>query len=79
MNVYTCKFISAYGFCVDFLIVAANSEEEACHTAMKCKQGWLYYYESETTGYLHKKIKLLPNVTADVDESQILDENDYEE
>lgn len=45
---------------------------------MNCGQGWLYYYGSET-GYLHKKIKLLPNVTADVDESQILDENDYEE
>lgn len=43
MNVYTCKFTSAYGFCVGFLIVAANSEEEACHTAMRCKQGWLYY------------------------------------
>lgn len=37
MNVYTCKFTSSYGFCVGFLIVAANSEEEACHTAMKCK------------------------------------------
>lgn len=76
MNVYTCKFPSAYGFCVSFLIVAANSEEEACHTAMKCKQDWLYYYGSD---YLRKKIRLLPNVTADVDESQILDENDYEE
>lgn len=78
MKVYACRFVSAYGFYVGFLIVAANSEEEACHTAMKCKQGWLYYYEFET-GYLHKKIKLLPNVTADVDESQILDFNDYEE
>ena len=47
MNVYTCKFNNAYGFCVDFLIVAANSEEEACQAAMNCGQGWLYYYESE--------------------------------
>ena len=78
MKVYTCKFTSPYGFCVGFLIVAANSEEEAYHTAMKFKQGWLYYYEFEI-GYLHKKIRLLPNVTADVDKSQILDENDYEE
>ena len=74
MNVYTCKFTSAYGFSVGFVVVAANSEKEACHTAMNCGQGWLYYYESEA-GYLHKKIRLLPNVTADVDESQIL----YEE
>lgn len=78
MKVYTCRFTSAYGFCVCLIVVAANSEEEACHTAMKCGQGWLYYYESET-GCLHKKIRLLPNVTADVDESQILDENYYEE
>lgn len=78
MNVYTCKFISAYGFCVGFLVVAANSEEEACHTAMKCGQGWFYYYES-VTGYLHKKIRLLPNVTADVDEPQILYEDFLED
>lgn len=78
MNVYTCKFINAYEICVCFLVVAANSEEEACHTAMKCGQGWLYYYESET-GCLHKKIRLLPNVTADVDESQILYEDCFEE
>ena len=78
MKVYTCRFTSAYGFCVGFLIVAAKSEEEACHTAMNYGQGWFYFYESEA-GYLHKKIRLLPNVTADVDESQILDENDYEE
>lgn len=75
MKVYTCRFTSAYGFSVGLIVVAANSEEEACHTAMKYGQGWLYYYESET-GCLHKKIRLLPNVTADVDESQILD---YEE
>ena len=72
MNVYTCRISSVYGFCVDLIVVAANSEEEACHTAMKCRQGWLYYYESET-GSLHKKIRLLPNVTADVDKPQILD------
>lgn len=78
MNVYTCKFISAYGYYVCLIVVAANSVEEACHTAMKCGQGWLYYYESET-GCLHKKIRLLPNVTADVDKPQILDEDCFEE
>lgn len=78
MNVYTCKFTNAYGFSVCFMVVAANSEEEACHTAMKYGQGWLYYYESEA-GYLHKKIRLLPNVTADVDNPQILYEDHYEE
>lgn len=78
MKVYTCRFTSAYGFCVGFLIVAAKSEEEACHTAMKCGQGWLYYYES-VAGCLHKKIRLLPNVTADVETPQILAEDDYEE
>ena len=54
MKVYTCKFNNAYGFCVDFLIVAANSEKEACQAAMNCGQGWLYYYESEVV-CLHKK------------------------
>lgn len=54
MNVYTCKFTSVYGFYVGLIVVAANSVEEACQTAMKCKQGWLYYYESEI-GYLLKK------------------------
>lgn len=78
MKVYTCKFTSAYGFCVCLIVVAANSEEEAFHTAMKCGQGWLYYYKSET-GCLHKKIKLLPNVTADVDNPQILYEDCLEE
>ena len=77
MKVYTCKFTNVYGLCVDFLIVAANSEEEACHTAMKCRQGWLYYYEAEVG--LHKKIRLLPNVTADVDKPQILYEDCLEE
>lgn len=77
MKVYTCRFTSAYGSCVG-LIVAANSEEEACQTAMKCGQGWLYYYESEV-GCLRKKIRPLPNVTADVDKPQILDEDCFEE
>ena len=77
MKVYTCKFNNAYGFCVDFLIVAANSEKEACQAAMNFGQGWLYYYESEIC--LHKKIRLLPNVTADVDNPQILDEDCLEE
>ena len=72
MNVYTCKFNNAYGLCVGFLIVASNSEEEACQTAMK--QGGLYCYEL-VAGCLHKKIRILPNVTADVDNPQIL----YEE
>ena len=78
MKVYTCKFNNAYGFCVDFLIVAANSEKEACQAAMNCGQGWLYYYESEV-GCLHKKIRLLPNVNADVDKPQILYEDCLEE
>ena len=78
MKVYTCKFTSVYGFCVDFLIVAANSEKEACHTAMNFGQGWLYYYEAETD-CLHKKIRLLPNVTADVDKPQILYEDLFDE
>ena len=77
MNVYACRFNSVYGFCVDFLIVAANSEKEACQAAMNCGQGWLYYYESEVG--LHKKIRLLPNVTADVDEPQILYEDLFDE
>lgn len=76
MKVYTCRFVSVYGFCVSLIVVAANSEEEACQTAMKCKQGWLYYYESKM-GYLLKKIKLLPNVTANVDAPQVLDEECY--
>ena len=74
MNVYVCKFINAYDLCVSFIVVAANSEKEACQAAMNCGQGWLYYYESET-GYLRKKIRLLPNVTADVDKPQILYED----
>ena len=78
MNVYVCKFINAYDFCVSFIIVAANSEKEACQAAMNCGQGWLYYYESET-GYLRKKIRLLPNVTSDVDKPQILYEECLEE
>lgn len=78
MKVYTCRFTSAYGFCVGLIVVAANSEEEACQTAMKCGQGWLYYYESEV-GCLRKKIRPLPNVTADVDKPQILDEDCFEE
>lgn len=53
MNVYTCKFTSAYGFCVGFLIVAAKSEEEACHTAMKCKQA---YKDSELSGREYERI-----------------------
>ena len=77
MKVYTCRFNSVYGFCVDFLIVAANSEKEACQAAMNCGQGWLYYYESEVG--LHKKIMLLPNVNADVDKHQILYEECLEE
>lgn len=76
MKVYTCRFVSVYDFCVSLIIVAANSEEEACQTAMKCKQGWLYYYESEI-GCLLKKIKLLHNVTANVDAPQVLDEEYY--
>ena len=78
MNVYTCKFTNVYGYSVGLIVVAANSEEEACHTAMKCGQGWLYYYESEA-GCMHKKIRLLPNVTADVDEPQILYEDCFDE
>lgn len=76
MNVYVCEFRG--GFCVVLIVVAANSEEEACHTAMKCGQGWFYYYES-VVGCLHKKIRLLPNVTANVDKPQILDEDCFEE
>ena len=78
MKVYTCKFNNAYGFCDDFLIVAANSEKEEFQAAMNCGQGWLYYYESEA-GCLRKKIRLLPNVTADVDKPQILYEECLEE
>ena len=78
MKVYTCKFNNAYGLCVDLMVVAANSEEEACQAAMNCGQGWLYYYESEV-GCLHKKISLLHNVTADVDKPQILYEECLEE
>ena len=78
MNVYTCKFNSACGYYVGLIVVAANSEEEACHTAMNCGQGWFYYYESEV-GYLHKKIRLLPKVTADVDSPQILYEDCFDE
>ena len=78
MKVYTCKFTNVYGLCVGLLVVASNSEEEACQTAMNCGQGWLYYYESEV-GCLHKKIRLLPNVTADVDKTQILYEDCLEE
>lgn len=76
MNVYVCEFRGDY--CGGLIVVAANSEEEACHTAMKCGQGWFYYYES-VTGCLHKKIRLLPNVTADVDKPQILDGYCFEE
>lgn len=25
MNVYTCRFTSAYGYCVSLIVVAANS------------------------------------------------------
>ena len=78
MKVYKCKFNNAYGLCVGLMVVAANSEEEACQAAMNCGQGWLYYYESEV-GCLHKKIWLLPNVTADVDKPQILYEECLEE
>lgn len=78
MKVYTCRFTNAYDFYVCLIVVAANSEEEACYTAMMCGQGWLYYYESET-GCLRKKIKLLPNVTADVDKPQILYEDCLED
>ena len=78
MNVYTCKFNSDCGYYVGLIVVAANSEEEACHTAMNCGQGWFYYYESEV-GYMHKKIRLLPNVTADVDSPQILYEDCFDE
>lgn len=76
MNVYVCRFSG--GYCGVLVVVAANSEDEACHTAMKCGQGWLYYYESEV-GCLRKKIRLLPNVTADVDKPQILYEDCFEE
>ena len=78
MKVYKCKFNNAYGLCVGLMVVAANSEEEACQAAMNCGQGWLYYYESEV-GCLRKKIMLLPNVTADVDNTQILYEECLEE
>ena len=78
MNVYTCKFTSADGYYVGLIVVAANSEKEACQAAMNCGQGWFYYYESEV-GYLHKKIRLLPNVTADVDKPQILYEDLFDE
>ena len=78
MKVYKCKFTNVYGLCVGLLIVASNSEEEACQTAMNFGQGWLYYYES-VAGCLHKKIMLLPNVTADVDKPQILYEECLEE
>lgn len=76
MNVYVCEFRGDY--CGGLIVVAANSEEEACHTAMMYGQGWFYYYES-VTGCLHKKIRLLPNVTADVDKPQILDGYYFEE
>ena len=78
MNVYTCKFNSVDGYSVGLIVVAANSEKEACNTAMNCGQGWFYYYESEV-GCLHKKIRLLPNVTADVDKPQILYEDLFDE
>ena len=78
MKVYTCKFTSAYGYYVGLIVVAANSEEEAYNTAMNCGQGWFYYYESEV-GYMHKKIRLLPNVIADVDKHQILYEDLFDE
>ena len=57
MNVYTCKFKSAYGYYVGLIVVAANSEKEACHTAMNCGQGWFYYYESEVVDLYHGEIK----------------------
>lgn len=76
MNVYVCEFRGDY--CGGLIVVAANSEKEACYTAMNCGQGWFYYYES-VTGCLHKKIRLLPNVTADVDKPQILDGYCFEE
>ena len=78
MNVYTCRITSVYGFCVGLIVVAANSEKEACQSAMNCGQGWFYYYESEV-GDLLKKIRLLPNVTADVDKPQILYEDCFDE
>ena len=78
MKVYTCRFNSVCGFFVSLVVVAANSEKEACKAAMNCGQGWLYYYESEV-GCLHKKIRLLPNVTADVDKPQILYEDLFNE
>ena len=78
MKVYACRFNSVCGFFVSLVVVAANSEKEACQAAMNCGQGWLYYYESEV-GCLHKKIRLLPNVTADVDKPQILYEECLEE
>ena len=78
MNVYTCRFNSVYGYSVGLIVVAANSEKEACQAAMNCGQGWFYYYESET-GCLNKKVRLLPNVTADVDKPQILYEECLEE
>ena len=78
MNVYVCKFNSVYGYSVGLIVVAANSEKEACQAAMNCGQGWFYYYESEV-GYLHKKIRLLPNVTDDVDNPQILYEDLFDE
>ena len=77
MKVYTCRFNSVCGFFVSLVVVAANSEKEACQAAMNCGQGWLYYYESEVG--LHKKIRLLPNVNADVDKPQILYEECLEE
>ena len=78
MKVYTCKFNSVDGYSVGLIVVAANSEKEACQAAMNCGQGWFYYYESEV-GYLHKKIRLLPNVTDDVDNPQILYEDLFDE
>ena len=78
MNVYVCRFTSVDGYYVGLIVVAANSEKEACQAAMNCAPRWFYYSESEV-GCLHKKIRLLPNVTADVDNPQILYEDLFDE
>lgn len=76
MNVYTCKYRSYCGFCGGLIVVAANSEEDAYNTVKNSDRYRGFYYEYDD-GYLRENFTLLPNVTADVETPQILDEDHY--
>lgn len=90
MNVYVCKFKG--GYCGGLAVVAAGSEDEAYDLVRRDERCGGFFPDFDEYGeritddetepavcYHRRDFQLLPNVTADVTEPQILAEDHYEE